>query len=282
MGGKYPRTSADNACGSARAHGVFKTHAHRAGIGRLCLQSIMASPGNQLVHQVVERHGLQAIFRLMSKPRVHKPAAKSAHQGGQEPHSVRSNSSATTPSPDKATDDPGVQLDLVFPLHGAPKTTTKLQSPVGEMLNTASTPTVFALTDMQKRRLCGKGVLKDSRSTIAKLLREMQPIVVRREPSMQCRRKPSGALNEAHLERDPPSPALSSATTTSHSSLSSEPVLRGANELSPPPLLTSFASQPAHSQHNRARTESIPVLAAVQALLALSTTPTGKILQPKP
>jgi hypothetical protein len=242
------------------------------------LQNIMASPSNHLVHQVVERHGLQAIFRLMSKPRVHKPEAKSAHQEGQEPHSVRSNSSATTPSPDKATDDPGVQLALVFPLHGVPKTTTKLQSPLGEKLNTASTPTVFALTDMQKRRLCGKGAPKDSRTTIAKLLREMQPIVVRREPSMQCRRKPSGALNEAHQERDPPSPALSSATTTSHSSLSSEPVLRGGNELSPPPLLTSFASQPAQSQRNRAQTESIPVLAAVQALLALSTTPTGKIL----
>jgi len=242
------------------------------------VQSIMSSPGNQLVHQVVERHGLQAIFRLMSKPRVHKPAAKSAHQGVQEPHSARSGSSATTPSPDKATDDKGVQLAIVFPLHEAPKKTTKLQPPLGEKLSTASTTTVYALTDMQKRRLCGKGAQRDSRSTIAKLLREMQPIIVRREASMRCPKKASGALNSAHLERDPPSPALSSATTTSQSSLSSEPVLCGGNQLSPPPLPTSSASHPEHSHHNRAQTESIPVLAAVQALLALSTTPTGKIL----
>ena len=236
---------------------------------RLCVQSIMASPENHLVHQVVERHGLQAIFRLMAKPRLHKPDANSPHL---QAHPARSSSSTATPSPDAAPVDAGVRHALVFPLHGAPKTTTKLQSPLGDK-STATPPTVFALTDMQKRRLCGKGAQRDSRSAIAKLLREMQPIIVRRAPGARGPKKslPSGAYTAAEQERDP-SPALSTTTTTSHSSISSEAVLRNGNEPSPPPLLTARTAQP---PHNGAQAQSMPVLAAVEALLALSTLSAG-------
>jgi hypothetical protein len=224
------------------------------------------SSAQDLIQKVVDKHGLQAVFRLMAKPRVHNPSTRQTDAQTLSATSVDLNQPHAVPSF-------GVHLPFVMSLQGVslagPKASS--QSPNSEhKLSTATTPIVLSTSDLQERTLPDHRSGRDSREEIARLLEHMQPIIVKKErPANGFKPAPP---QETDPER-PASPALSSTTTTSHSSQSpEEPLVKGAGTGSPPPLFDSAtATAAATEQPIHTLAHDTVDLAAVEALLTLST-----------
>eukprot|EP00277_Geminigera_cryophila_P001782 CAMPEP_0179426002 /NCGR_PEP_ID=MMETSP0799-20121207/12488_1 /TAXON_ID=46947 /ORGANISM="Geminigera cryophila, Strain CCMP2564" /LENGTH=363 /DNA_ID=CAMNT_0021200689 /DNA_START=22 /DNA_END=1109 /DNA_ORIENTATION=+ len=216
----------------------------------------MASPPHDLIHDLVHTHGLQAIWRLMVQPRIHRPS---------------------TILTDAIQDPPSLSSIAPTPLFDAPKPVARQEmpkfpsAPADKLTNMASTPTAFALTDLRLRGVSPVG-FGSSRTEIAKLLQEMQPIVVKRDRNWG-HRNPSNPFFT--LDADgAASPALSSTTTTGHLSISPETTAinaRGSGIL-PPKLITSASAHYVHT-HTPSPAQHMLDLAAVEALLTLSTRP---------
>ena len=102
----------------------------------LCVKSTMASPPHDLIHDLVHTHGLQAIWRLMVKPRIHRPS---------------------TTLTDASKDPTSLSSIAPTPLFDAPKPVARQEMPKfpsalsDKLTNMASTPTAFALTDVPLR-----------------------------------------------------------------------------------------------------------------------------------
>ena len=256
---RQPRRSVETKCCTvcSMAHSVSL---HR----RLCTEG--------LIQEVVDKHGLQAVFRLMAKPRIHKPSANRP-----ESQAVASSpATSTLPRPAPAHQPFVMSLHVLSPTGSQ----TSSQSPNSDhKLSTASTPTVFALAEIQEKRLREHGAALGSQAEIAKLLELMQPISVKSvkkevlaERQSACA-KPASAP-ESDSERVS-SPALSATTTTSHSSQSPADMLlmKGCTDaVSPPPFFdTPMGAEDDISKPICAHTHDKLDLAAVEALLTLST-----------
>lgn len=260
----------------------------------------MESPPHDLIHDVVDKHGLETIFRLMTKPRIHKPMPGNICAT----HYLQQKNNTTTRSPDEShcrlphSGVEGASVPTPTAISMATKTKESSKISHGDKLSTASTPTLFALTEMQERRMRRDMGLRESRTEIAKMLENMQPIVVKRLPIIKKEalsedtskdvheRKDTRTLSNANAtvggeEERESSPTLSSTTTTSHSSITPEvpPICMDASAASPPPLLTASAhhytctraplSNAGRGKDSETR-ELAAAAAAVEALLTLS------------
>ena len=240
----------------------------------------MASPPHDLVHTLVDKHGLQAVCRLMMKPRAHIAAPTAGL--------IRS-----TRSP-----SPGSTRETVW----SRKTATKFDSlpeaaSISKILpstfcnnvlgNAATPPTGFALTTQQERRLYGpkpkRGALMPRTiNETSSLLLHMRPIIVKRELSVRYSSQQRSAGSEESVESEQQrvvSPNLSATTTTSPSHTSASPHAPpcGHGHSSPPRLSVkhTICYRPAPSAQSPTLPARQHVMAfdldAVEALLSLTS-----------
>ena len=244
------------------------------------MKSIMASPPHDLVHTLVDKHGLQAVSRLMMKPRAHIAAPTAGlirSTRSPSPGSTRETASSRKTATKFDSLPEAASISKILP-----------STLANNMFGNAATPPIgFALTTQQERRLYGpkpkRGALMPRTiNETSSLLLHMRPIIVKRELSVRYSSQQRSAGSEESVESEQQrvvSPNLSATTTTSPSHTSASPHAPPCGHGLSPPSPLSVKRAICHRPAPSARSPTLPArqhvmavdLDAVEALLSLTS-----------